>query len=88
MHTKFSITSEQVPFSDEKELNEYKKANTKEYQLDLFKPKDWTAHDLSDLVEDDIFLLKNWNKIEKIIKRKPVSLKTMKKIINKIKIKK
>lgn len=40
------------------------------------------------LTEDDIFLLKNWNKIEKIIKRKPVSLKTMKQIINKIKIKK
>ena len=40
------------------------------------------------LTKDDIFLLKNWNKIEKIIKRKPVSLKTMKQIINKIKVKK
>jgi hypothetical protein len=53
MHTTFGITSEQVLFSDEEELDEYKKANTKEDQLDLFKPKGWTAHDLSDLVEDE-----------------------------------
>ena len=109
MHTKFGITSEEVPFSEEEkkfricamqeELDEYKEAETKEdqlddlvvfamgtaerqgmlevfdeafkrvmlanckkeigqnqkrgsFQLDLVKPKDWTAPDLFDLVQE------------------------------------
>lgn len=36
------------------------------------------------LSEDDIFILKNWNKIERLILIRPISVQNMKRIINKV----
>ena len=41
----------------------------------------------ANLTEDDIFILKNWNKIEKLILVRPISLRNMKRVINKIRTK-
>lgn len=44
--------------------------------------------EITNLTEDDVFILKNWNKIQKIIRIKPINVKSMKRVINQIKTRK